>query len=675
MKTLVTSRCFNRYFISLKIMPPILVSIFAIFFFDTIIAQSKVDLFGFIKKDSVILISGIPPKQDEGINFYRKNSSGQFILLNTEGPVTPITGSREIIEIFGSNWKEVASTLSLNDPSDLVYLISEEPSNFLIMALKFPEIIKIAGCLYVDKSPERKEEAEYKIEIVDKNKSVKRTVTRKLRLRESQPPPLASLSAEIKDISVKLRWNYPVWKKDFSDFVTQFFVYRKSKDESFKKINTSVLLRSQYDSTLYFDQDVISGIEYTYYITAVDIIGTESVPSPNTKIVFYDKVPPSIPDEVKADTVENSIGISWKMNLELDAKGYNVFRSTKHDKEFAKLNSEIIPVEKSFFYDNNFEFGLQYFYRITCVDVNGNESEKSNAVTLVYEDIISPEPPTNFSYKLENKLIRMNWTASKSPDVAGYHFYRGESKDLMPRITSEAINGLTYVDSGITGKGFVPGGKYIIAITAYDNARNESEKVYSEDIFIPDDEPPLPPEGMITDITPGNYVEISCGGSSSPDVSIYKLFRMELEQTGNPLLLATYTNVPFLFKDTIIIKTRSYIYYTIAIDKAGNESERSRLDTIVIKDYNPPPSPRLVQARTTGEGIEITWEPVFDYDLAGYNIYKSNLPNGIYIKINKEISSELRFIDKEGKTTEYYKVKAVDTSGNESTKGDYATAN
>lgn len=661
------NRCYNLKFI--------LLFLFCVLCTGSIHSQPKIDLLGFAKGDSVILISGMAPQSDEGINFYRKNSSGQFVLLNTEGPVKPITDAEEIKNLFGNNWPEVVSTLSIKDPSDIVYLISENEFNFLIMALKFPEIFRIAGCWFVDRTAERKNEVEYKLEYLDKNKAVKKSVSKKIRLKENQPVSPSALTAEIKDESIFLKWDYPKWKSDFSDLTTQFFVYRKSPAEDFKKINSGLIIRSDTEPPVYFDSDIASGVEYTYYVTAVDIVSVESSPSQSVKLMWTDVKPPAIPDEIKADSVEGSIGISWKMNLELDAKGYSLYRSTKLEKDFVKLNQELIPIDKTYFYDKTFTFGVQYFYRITCTDKNGNESERSNPLSIVYEDLIPPDPPSNLTYKYENKLIKLTWTASKSQDVEGYHFYRGESKVGIPRITADIIPSLTYTDSGYSGKGFTPGQRYTIAITAFDKGRNESQKVFIEDILIPDDDPPMPPEGLMTEIKNGNSVEIFCGISTSPDVAFYKLFRNESGSNDKPVELATYKDTPFSIHDTTTEKTKTYIYYAIAIDSAGNESPKGNIATVELRDDIPPPSPRLVEAQSTQDGILITWEPVYEFDFAGYNVYKSSIPDGIYVKINKVVITELKYLDKEGKITDFYKVRAIDTSGNESTKGDYASPN
>jgi len=635
--------------------------------------QQKKELIGLVKGDSVILIPTVAPQKDGGLNFYKKEAGNQFRLLNTEGPVYPVTSDDEIKKIFGKSWDDVAETFSIKEPADLIYLLSETETAFFFMSLKYPEILRIAGCWFVDRDKGGRKDAEYKIEYVNAQRMPVESITRKVEFRESKPMPVSDLKVDVKKDNIKLSWTYPEWKANNADLTTQFFIYRKGQSEEFKRINTGVILRNDLNSPEYTDFDIESGKEYSYYVTAVDIIGLESSASQTTKVTWIDNIPPSIPQDVKADSIEGAIGISWKMNLELDTKGYNIYRSIKIDKDYSKINQQMIPNDKSFYYDNTFNFGIQYFYSITAIDNAGNESEKSNPLAIVYEDLVAPEPPGNFSYKLENRIMKFTWTSSTSPDVEGYHFYRGESKDILPRVTENALKTVAFTDSGFAGKGFTPGKIYTFAITAYDKGRNESRKVYLEDILIPDNEAPQPPEGFMTENSDGNYIDISCGASPSEDAAVYKIFKANLNKNQSPFELISFKRTPFQYRDTSIVKPEKYLYYAVAYDSVGNESGKSRVDTIIAKDFVPPPSPRFIKAKVVGTGTEIVWEGVFDYDLFGYNIYKSQLPNGDYEKINKEVILDLKYFDASGKANDFYKVKAIDTSGNESTKGEYAS--
>ena len=76
----------------------------------------------------------------------------------------------------------------------------------------------------------------------------------------------------------------------------------------------------------------------------------------------------------------------------------------------------------------------------------------------------------------------------------------------------------------------------------------------------------------------------------------------------------------------------------------------------------------------TAEGAIIAWERVIDFDLVGYNVYRSELPTGVWTKLNTAPVKELKFIDSKGTKTQYYKIRAVDTSGNESMRSEAVNA-
>lgn len=69
--------------------------------------------------------------------------------------------------------------------------------------------------------------------------------------------------------------------------------------------------------------------------------------------------------------------------------------------------------------------------------------------------------------------VDLNWTASSSSNVTGYHVYRGtQSSGPYSKLTATPINGTTYTDLAV-----VSGVTYYYVTTAVDNTNAES--VYS----------------------------------------------------------------------------------------------------------------------------------------------------------------------------------------------------
>jgi hypothetical protein len=107
--------------------------------------------------------------------------------------------------------------------------------------------------------------------------------------------------------------------------------------------------------------------------------------SPAAEIVARDIFPPDPPQglqAVSAGAVENNaaaIDLSWSPSQESDVSGYNVYRSTggqpavRVNKDLVKTPTyrDRVPVDQ----------GVSYTYRVTAVDLRGNESKPSEPAT------------------------------------------------------------------------------------------------------------------------------------------------------------------------------------------------------------------------------------------------------------------------------------------------------
>ena len=87
------------------------------------------------------------------------------------------------------------------------------------------------------------------------------------------------------------------------------------------------------------------------------------------------------PDTVKAIQVLNLLVsrgylIKWAGNLEPDVVSYYVYRSSSptDNSSFVVIGTVPVPVT-SFFDQVPFTFGIVYYYKVTAIDVNGNESD------------------------------------------------------------------------------------------------------------------------------------------------------------------------------------------------------------------------------------------------------------------------------------------------------------
>ncbi|NOX17910.1 MAG: hypothetical protein GXO87_06475 [Chlorobi bacterium] len=626
--------------------------------------QSDRDFFTMFKGDSLAFFLLKPLGSNETLTIYRKTDTG-YVNLTQDEPVRAILDDNAVPVLLGDNLKIVQKALRTEDNMSILRTLRSNTFRGTVLCLFIPNAAKISGRWFVDSGLSEGQKYKYKLlfrsVFGDTLDIIERTVTAKSII----PKAPNKLTLEEGNEQIKLKWSYPQWDGTFTDLGIRYNVYRKIKGEDkFKIINKKIIIRDDNVEPSYNDLWLNEGISYTYYVTIVDPVGNESAPSKQASVLLKDKTPPQIIDYISDESDTLGIYLTWTMSTALDAKGYYVYRSLGLSKKFYKITKDLIPADKPFFVDSLVYPNKQFFYSVTVVDTAGNESEKSNAHGATYKDNIPPLPPEDVSFKIENGLVRLSWKKSKSKDVDGYFVYRGERKDITPKLTDLPLKSTTYVDSGYAGRGFVNGGNIYYKVAAFDSSRNLSEMVEFT-AYLPDKDKPFPPGNFSLQNYEGRYVEVYCGMSPSLDAVKYQVFRKE-ENKPEAKKMGTFEKVPVYYRDTSVVKGIKYIYYAVAIDTVGNVSEPSPADTILFKDFSPPPAPRDIMAKNSNGKVELSWGVVIDFDMAGYNVYRSDFPTGTFQKINNKVITETKFVDNSGNKNYFYRIKAVDTSGNES---------
>jgi Fibronectin type III domain len=100
----------------------------------------------------------------------------------------------------------------------------------------------------------------------------------------------------------------------------------------------------------------------------------ESADSEVREIQPSDVFPPAAPSGITGIHSAAGVELVWTPNTEPDLAGYNVYRMNPEG-SFVKLNGRLLPTP--FFTDHDIQPDQTYVYRVTAVDLSGNESAPS----------------------------------------------------------------------------------------------------------------------------------------------------------------------------------------------------------------------------------------------------------------------------------------------------------
>ena len=124
---------------------------------------------------------------------------------------------------------------------------------------------------------------------------------------------------------------------------------------------------------------------YYYRVRSFGHSATGDVEGPDSSVVgvfTQDTFPPRPPLELRTVVTQRSVELSWQPNSEEDFTGYRVWR-TGTSGEAVALNDELL--ESPSYSDQAVELGQSYRYAISAVDQDGNESERSEPVTVSWQ--------------------------------------------------------------------------------------------------------------------------------------------------------------------------------------------------------------------------------------------------------------------------------------------------
>ncbi len=623
--------------------------------------------------DSVVVVLGDTPRLMAGFRVYRQDpGQRQFDLLTPEA-VRRVADPYQAADLMGSEFKWVAKQVGSLDPVVVWRKLQADRDRALALCLVSHGLRKAMGRTFIDRGLSRGEVYRYRVEILNLYDQVIDSVEERIQIGEPQAPE-APREVEVSagDGEVLLSWSYSPYRGQKDDRTVGFKIYRREAGGPILDLTPTPVLRIE-GWLSYVDTTVENGSTYTYFVEAVDLIGAASGRTASPAVTPLDRTPPLVPAGLTAVDTEEGVLVLWNLSPELDLASYNLLRSDSVDGEYTRINPTPIPLDQPRFLDRDIVRGTSYYYRVTALDRNGNESKPSGPTTIIPADTEPPPEISGLSFEVDEdrRQVTLSWNRLEVPDLLGYFVYRTGESGKAIRITAKPIadsSDPAFVDAGYKDRGLAPGASFRYGVSAVDSSYNEGEAVVVE-VSVPDHEAPKPPLSVSVRPTTEGWVRLRWQPGLEKDLAGHRVYRknakafelvMELERSQTDWI------------DQGVSPGKTYRYYVTEIDESGNESEPSVEVEIVPTDLIAPLPPVAVEVRPDRRGFSLNWEGSPSKDVAGYLVYRAAYAGAPWQKLTRKPVPAGPFRDRGGSRGNVYGVSAIDTSGNE---GDRSTAN
>ncbi len=139
---------------------------------------------------------------------------------------------------------------------------------------------------------------------------------------------------------------------------------------------------------------------------------------------------------------DTGIQLKWTQDDFDTLMGYNVYRATKEDGLYTRLNSTVIPTETMEWFDDTVEPGVVYYYNFTVVKTDLTESEPSGKIAIMSKDTMAPDiyhSPVANAFAGTNLVVSATVTDNLSIAYANL-YYRVAGTDGWKTIRMNALN-------------------------------------------------------------------------------------------------------------------------------------------------------------------------------------------------------------------------------------------
>jgi len=391
-------------------------------------------------------------------------------------------------------------------------------------------------------------------------------------------PPMPEIRYQPGDRLVTFRWDRRIGSQLFTGYH-----YERSADggRTYQRLNRKpyVNIAARADSlqneVVLIDSLPRNYTRYLYRIVGITPFSDLGQYSPTMPVSGLDLTPPTAPVQLVGTNVPGStiVKLTWRKDkTEPDFIGFVIGRGTTSAGPFKPLSDKVLGKGTLEFTDGNAtEFGTN-FYVVSAVDTAGNASV-SVPVYVPIHDRAAPAAPSSLSGTMDSTgRVILRWKHNTEPDLLGYMVYTANARDhAFTPLTPDFLVDEFFADS--TTLQTLTKSKFFKVI-AFDKSRRASPESDVLELKRPDLIAPVRP---VFDrfVAADSSARLHWARSSSNDVLSQWLYRKEAGRDADYVLLTKLNATQTEYLDPTLLPRHTYDYALVAVDQAGNRSERS----------------------------------------------------------------------------------------------------
>ncbi len=234
------------------------------------------------------------------------------------------------------------------------------------------------------------------------------------------------------------------------------------------------------------------------------------------------------------------------------------------------------------------DLGLKKFTFGIRVKDRKRFSAFSDLVSL--EPLVLSLPPEEVTASVFQDRIEVKWRKpsfnvdkSSPSNLKGFNVYRIEGEEEPRRLNEALVRKELYNDKEFA---FGQTYRYFVRASATESSPYlESENSMEVEVLAKDTFAPAPPKGLISVVGQG-FISLSWDANPEDDLDGYRVWRQEEEQKEYiPITRVIIKENAYI--DRAVRRGRKYDYCVTSVDRAGNESQKSKIISERIRERCP----------------------------------------------------------------------------------------